>query len=172
MALAGEGGGGRGTERGLRRGGGGGPRGRESHRDVHEQEPAAEVRRGLQRGTAASLPGPRPCTVRCQPPKTPDSPPVSCQPSLAPHSPCPAPRRTLADIIMEKITEKQTEVETALSEISGCPMPQLDPRVLEVYRGVREVRLEQPNSSIPLRREGTALCPCCHCPQSWLCPCL
>lgn len=51
---------------------------------------------------------------------------------------------------MEKITEKQTEVETALSEISGCPMPQLDPRVLEVYRGVREVRLEQPNS-IPLR---------------------
>lgn len=41
---------------------------------------------------------------------------------------------------MEKITEKQTEVETALSEISGCPMPQLDPRVLEVYRGVREVR--------------------------------
>lgn len=50
------------------------------------------------------------------------------------------PRRTLADIIMEKITEKQTEVETALSEISGCPMPQLDPRVLEVYRGVREVR--------------------------------
>lgn len=50
------------------------------------------------------------------------------------------PRRTLADIIMEKITEKQTEVETALSEISGCPMPQLDPRVLDVYRGVREVR--------------------------------
>lgn len=41
---------------------------------------------------------------------------------------------------MEKITEKQTEVETALSEISGCPMSQLDPRVLEVYRGVKEVR--------------------------------
>lgn len=40
---------------------------------------------------------------------------------------------------MEKITEKQTEVETALSELSGCPMAQLDPRVLEVYRGVREV---------------------------------
>lgn len=44
---------------------------------------------------------------------------------------------------MEKITEKQTEVETALSEISGCPMPQLDPRVLEVYKGVREVRPKQ-----------------------------
>lgn len=48
-------------------------------------------------------------------------------------------RRTLADIIMEKITEKQTEVETVMSEISGRPMPQLDPRVLEVYKGVREV---------------------------------
>lgn len=50
-------------------------------------------------------------------------------------------RRTLADIIMEKITEKQTEVETVMSEISGCPMPQLNPRVLEVYKGVREVRV-------------------------------
>ncbi|EMP30862.1 Bystin [Chelonia mydas] len=44
-------------------------------------------------------------------------------------------RLTLADIIMEKITEKQTEVETMMSEISGHPMPQLDPRVLEVYKG-------------------------------------
>lgn len=57
-----------------------------------------------------------------------------------PDPPPVGPRRTLADIIMEKITEKQTEVATALSEMSGCPMPQLDPRVLEVYKGVREVR--------------------------------
>lgn len=42
---------------------------------------------------------------------------------------------------MEKLTEKQTEVETVMSEVSGIPMPQLDPRVLEVYRGVREVRV-------------------------------
>ncbi|MGH0114435.1 UNVERIFIED_CONTAM: hypothetical protein FKN15_015937 [Acipenser sinensis] len=49
-------------------------------------------------------------------------------------------RQTLADIIMEKITEKQTEVETMMSEVSGVPMPQLDPRVLEVYKGVKEVR--------------------------------
>ncbi|TRZ09259.1 hypothetical protein HGM15179_017851 [Zosterops borbonicus] len=58
-------------------------------------------------------------------------------------------RRTLADIIMEKITEKQTEVETALSEISGCPMPQLDPRVLEVYRGVREVLSKYRSGKLP-----------------------
>ncbi|KFW05831.1 Bystin, partial [Fulmarus glacialis] len=58
-------------------------------------------------------------------------------------------RRTLADIIMEKITEKQTEVETALSEMSGCPMPQLDPRVLEVYRGVREVLSKYRSGKLP-----------------------
>jgi hypothetical protein len=44
---------------------------------------------------------------------------------------------------MEKLTEKQTEVETVMSEVSGFPMPQLDPRVLEVYRGVREVQPER-----------------------------
>ncbi len=48
-------------------------------------------------------------------------------------------RRTLADIIMEKITEKQTEVGTVMSEVSGCPMPQLDPRIVEVYKGVNKV---------------------------------
>lgn len=40
---------------------------------------------------------------------------------------------------MEKITEKQTEVGTVMSEVSGCPVPQLDPRVVEVYRGVSKV---------------------------------
>uniref|UniRef100_A0A8C0ICZ6 Bystin like n=2 Tax=Bubo bubo TaxID=30461 RepID=A0A8C0ICZ6_BUBBB len=72
-------------------------------------------------------------------------------PSTAPDSQpsCAGPRRTLADIIMEKITEKQTEVETALSEISGCPMPQLDPRVLEVYRGVREVLSKYRSGKLP-----------------------
>ncbi|NXR53617.1 BYST protein, partial [Hippolais icterina] len=62
---------------------------------------------------------------------------------------CAGPRRTLADIIMEKLTEKQTEVATALSEISGCPMPQLDPRVLEVYRGVREVLSKYRSGKLP-----------------------
>lgn len=42
---------------------------------------------------------------------------------------------------MEKITEKQTEVGTVMSEVSGRPMPQLDPRVTEVYRGVHKVGL-------------------------------
>ncbi|XP_039884589.1 bystin [Simochromis diagramma] len=58
-------------------------------------------------------------------------------------------RRTLADIIMEKITEKQTEVGTVMSEVSGCPMPQLDPRVTEVYRGVGKVLSKYRSSKLP-----------------------
>ena len=40
---------------------------------------------------------------------------------------------------MEKITEKQTEVGTVMSEVSGRPMPELDPRIIEVYKGVNKV---------------------------------
>ncbi|XP_009981796.1 PREDICTED: bystin, partial [Tauraco erythrolophus] len=35
------------------------------------------------------------------------------------------------------------------SEISGCPMPQLDPRVLEVYKGVREVLSKYRSGKLP-----------------------
>jgi essential nuclear protein 1 len=34
-------------------------------------------------------------------------------------NPNPAPRRTLADIILEKITEKQTEIQSQFSEIES-----------------------------------------------------
>ncbi|XP_061688977.1 bystin [Syngnathoides biaculeatus] len=58
-------------------------------------------------------------------------------------------RRTLADIIMEKITEKQTEVGTVMSEVSGCPMQQLDPRIVEVYRGVKKVLSKYRSGKLP-----------------------
>lgn len=58
-------------------------------------------------------------------------------------------RRTLADIIMEKITEKQTEVGTVMSEVSGCPMPQLDSRITEVYRGVGKVLSKYRSGKLP-----------------------
>ncbi|RVE73506.1 hypothetical protein OJAV_G00049910 [Oryzias javanicus] len=58
-------------------------------------------------------------------------------------------RRTLADIIMEKITEKQTEVGTVMSEVSGRPMPQLDPRIIEVYRGVGKVLSKYRSGKLP-----------------------
>ncbi|EGW14463.1 Bystin [Cricetulus griseus] len=50
---------------------------------------------------------------------------------------------------MEKLTEKQTEVETVMSDVLGFPMPQLDPRVLEVYRGVREVLSKYQSGKLP-----------------------
>nr|ACE79057.1 bystin (predicted) [Sorex araneus] len=50
---------------------------------------------------------------------------------------------------MEKLTEKQTEVETVMSEVSGFPLPQLDPRILEVYRGVREVLSKYRSGKLP-----------------------
>ncbi|XP_053724006.1 bystin [Synchiropus splendidus] len=58
-------------------------------------------------------------------------------------------RRTLADIIMEKITEKQTEVGTVMSEVSGLPAAQLDPRVVEVYRGVNKVLSKYRSGKLP-----------------------
>ncbi|XP_069009536.1 bystin [Embiotoca jacksoni] len=58
-------------------------------------------------------------------------------------------RRTLADIIMEKITEKQTEVGTVMSEVSGRPMPELDPRIIEVYKGVSKVLSRYRSGKLP-----------------------
>jgi len=58
-------------------------------------------------------------------------------------------RQTLADIIMEKITEKQTEVGTMMSEMSGQPTAQLDPRVVEVYRGVHKVLCRYRSGKLP-----------------------
>ncbi|XP_066528162.1 bystin [Hoplias malabaricus] len=58
-------------------------------------------------------------------------------------------RRTLADIIMEKITEKQTEVGTVMSEVSEAFVPQLDPRVVEVYRGVSKVLSKYRSGKLP-----------------------
>ncbi|XP_048878936.1 bystin [Brienomyrus brachyistius] len=58
-------------------------------------------------------------------------------------------RRTLADIIMEKITEKQTEVGTVMSELSGRPLPQLDARVIEVYKGVSKVLSKYRSGKLP-----------------------
>lgn len=58
-------------------------------------------------------------------------------------------RRTLADIIMEKITEKQTEVGTVMSEVSGHAAPQLDPRVVEVYKGVNKVLSKYRSGKLP-----------------------
>lgn len=51
----------------------------------------------------------------------------------------PGPRRTLADIILEKITEKQTELETRFSDAGTIQVQDIDPRVTQMYEGVRDV---------------------------------
>lgn len=61
----------------------------------------------------------------------------------------PAPRRTLADIIMEKITEKQTELETQFSDAGSVQMQDIDPRVKQMYEGVRDVLQKYRSGKLP-----------------------
>lgn len=61
----------------------------------------------------------------------------------------PGPRRTLADIIMEKITEKQTELDTHFSDAGTLQVQDLDPRVLQMYEGVRDVLRKYRSGKLP-----------------------
>lgn len=61
----------------------------------------------------------------------------------------PAPRRTLADIIMEKITEKQTELDTHFSDAGTLQVQDLDPRVKQMYEGVRDVLRKYRSGKLP-----------------------
>ncbi|XP_072032267.1 bystin-like [Amphiura filiformis] len=64
---------------------------------------------------------------------------------MAPNAPA---RRTLADIIMEKLTEKQTEVASQMSD-TGMPMPELDDRVIQVYKGVGKILAKYRSGKLP-----------------------
>ncbi|KAK7583849.1 hypothetical protein V9T40_004812 [Parthenolecanium corni] len=61
----------------------------------------------------------------------------------------PAPRITLADIIMEKITEKQTEIRSKLSDADSIQLQDVDPRVKEMYFGVKEVLMKYRSGKLP-----------------------
>lgn len=61
----------------------------------------------------------------------------------------PLPRRTLADIIMEKITEKQTELDAHFSDAGTLQVQDLDPRVKTMYEGVRDVLRKYRSGKIP-----------------------
>ncbi|XP_078036044.1 bystin [Augochlora pura] len=60
-----------------------------------------------------------------------------------------APMRTLADIIVEKLTEKKTEIDTQFSEIDSIQMQELDPRVKSMYEGVRDVLAKYRSGKLP-----------------------
>ncbi len=84
-------------------------------------------------------------------------------------NPNPAPRRTLADIILEKITEKQSEIQTQFSEVeskfifffyneetnfqiifvSGVKFQDIDPRVKALYQGVASVLHRYRSGKLP-----------------------
>ncbi|KAI4494928.1 PREDICTED: bystin [Polistes canadensis] len=61
----------------------------------------------------------------------------------------PVPMRTLADIIMEKLTEKKTEIETQFSDAGTLQMQELDPRVKVMYQGVRDVLAKYRSGKLP-----------------------
>lgn len=61
----------------------------------------------------------------------------------------PAPRRTLADIIMEKITEKQTELDTLYSDVGSVQIQDIDPKVKQMYEGVKEILQKYRSGKLP-----------------------
>ncbi|XP_032664979.1 bystin [Odontomachus brunneus] len=61
----------------------------------------------------------------------------------------PVPTRTLADIILEKLTEKKTEIETQFSDAGTIQLQELDPRVKTMYEGVRDVLAKYRSGKLP-----------------------
>ncbi|XP_071959566.1 bystin-like [Antedon mediterranea] len=56
--------------------------------------------------------------------------------------------KTLADIIMEKLTEKKTEVASQMSDMTAGVID-LDPRVIEVYKGVGQILSRYRSGKLP-----------------------
>lgn len=56
-------------------------------------------------------------------------------------------RRTLADVIMEKIQDKKTEIESQMSERSTAP--QMDERLVEVFKGVGQILAKYRSGKLP-----------------------
>ena len=61
----------------------------------------------------------------------------------------PTQTRNLVDIIMEKITEKQTELETRFSDAGSLQLKNIDPRVKQLYAEVGEVLKKYRSGRIP-----------------------
>lgn len=57
--------------------------------------------------------------------------------------------RTLADIIMEKLAEKQSEIHTQLSDAGTLKVEEMDPRIKEMYEGVRDVMKRFRSGKVP-----------------------
>ena len=64
----------------------------------------------------------------------------------------PAVKRTLADIIMEKLTEKKTEIDSQCSDNTqqaAVEKPQLDQRVIDMYKTIGEILGKYRSGKLP-----------------------
>lgn len=59
------------------------------------------------------------------------------------------PRRTLAEIIQDKLTEKRTEIDTMYSDVDSMAQKDLDPRVIEMYQGVGKILSRYRSGKVP-----------------------
>ncbi|XP_057327798.1 bystin [Microplitis mediator] len=57
--------------------------------------------------------------------------------------------RTLADIIMEKLDEKKTEIQTQLSDIGTVQMEEINPVVKSAFEGVKEILSKYRSGPLP-----------------------
>ena len=53
------------------------------------------------------------------------------------------PRRTLGEILQDKIQEKRTEIDTQYSDAESLQRKELDPRVVEMYQGIGNFHKDQ-----------------------------
>ena len=64
----------------------------------------------------------------------------------------PAVKRTLADIIMDKLTEKKTEIDSQCSDATGkaaVEKPQMDQRVVDMYKTIGEILSKYRSGKLP-----------------------
>uniref|UniRef100_A0A8D8USA4 Bystin n=1 Tax=Cacopsylla melanoneura TaxID=428564 RepID=A0A8D8USA4_9HEMI len=61
----------------------------------------------------------------------------------------PGPQLTLRDILREKITEKHTELDTQFSDAASVQIDNLDPKIKQMYEGVRDVLTRYRSGKLP-----------------------
>ena len=58
-------------------------------------------------------------------------------------------KKTLQELLREKLSEKKTELDTAVSEPASLIISKLDPVVVELYQGVRDVLQKYRSGRLP-----------------------
>ena len=61
----------------------------------------------------------------------------------------PAKRKTLGEIIAEKLAEREAELQTTLSDVCSVQCQKLDSRIYDLYRGVKEVMSKYRAGKVP-----------------------